>query len=172
MDEEDSFAEAPWTESLIMALNDGVDVSVIEFDDYDEDVVIAWAAGLHDIDSNKYKASSLKDLCEVVQRYRKKVPGAAWAQTQLVLENLYGKSRRMFVYRMVSAARALTADVLEALAASKIMPSYIHENKYFVGAGPDQIKRLSTAGRLAVIEIASADLEANKPMTAITFAAE
>jgi hypothetical protein len=97
--------ETPWTESLMIALRVGVDVSVIEFDDYDEDVLIAWAAGLHDVDSNKYKASSLKDLFNVVERYRRKVPGGSWAQTQTVLENLYGKGRRMFVYRSQQHAR-------------------------------------------------------------------
>jgi hypothetical protein len=62
--------------------------------------------------------------------------------------------------------------VLEALAASKIMPSYIHENKYFMGVGADQNKRLSEAGRLAVINMASIDLEGNAPMTAASFASE
>ena len=105
-DDQDGFEdETPWTESLMIALRVGVDVSVIEFDDYDEDVLIAWAAGLHDVDSNKYKASSLKDLFNVVERYRRKVPGGSWAQTQTVLENLYGKGRRMFVYRSQQHAR-------------------------------------------------------------------
>lgn len=64
-----------------------------------QDIGYAWAAGIHDVESNRYKATSLKDLVEVANRYRKKAPGGSWKAVQDMLEQVYGAKRRMFIYR-------------------------------------------------------------------------
>ena len=64
-----------------------------------EDIGYAWAAGIHDVESNRYTATSFKDLVEVANRYRKKAPGGSWKAVQEMLEQVYGAKRRMFIYR-------------------------------------------------------------------------
>ena len=155
---EDEAGKYDWTPRLVDTFVNGVDVSVIEFSDDDEDLVLAWATSCHDVESNKYRATSMQDLVKVAKRYHNKTPGGSWPETQKKLEGMYGKGRRMFVYRMVTAALTLPDTVLEALAASKFPNSWVHENKYFVGQGQDLSKRLSTEFRVKVIEIASADI--------------
>ena len=75
----------------------------------------------------------------------------------------------MFVYRMVSAAKALSATVLTSLSESSIPGSYINENRFFMGGQSDQHKRMSEAGQLTVIEIATTDILDGKPMSAVHF---
>lgn len=78
----------------------------------------------------------------------------------------------MYVYRMVVAAQTLPKAVLDRLAGSDLAPSHVHENKFFVGTGVDAPKRLSDDGRLAVIDIAQADLDAGRAISASTFVSE
>ena len=100
-----------YTHHLIQALTVGVDVSVLEFEEWDDDVTLAWAVTIHDTESNKYKPTSLKDMVSVATRYKSKVPGGSWSGTQALLESVYGKSRRMFVFRMVKAAQSVSPCV-------------------------------------------------------------
>jgi len=164
--------ELGYTAALIEALTVGVDVAVVEFADWDEDVSFAWTVAAHDAESNKYKATSLQDLVAVAIRYNKRVPGGSWPATQTLLESVYGRARRMFVYRMVRAAQALSPSVLQHLAASALPPSWIHDNKYFLGAGADANKKMSDEFLQAVIQIASADVVDGKAMSAGSFQAE
>ena len=133
---DDTFKEETYSEKLLEALLDGVDCSAIEFEDDDDGLVIAWATAAHDLESNKYRASTLKDLVAVAALFNKRQPGGSWEATRLTLERVYGPRRRMLVYRMIIAAQMLEPDVLEALEAAKLSPYLIHENKYFVGTGP------------------------------------
>ena len=112
-----SLEEDTYTETLIAAFVDGVDCSAIEFEDDDDCLVLAWATGMHDLESNKYKASSLKNIVDVAMKFRARQVGCSWAATQVALEGVYGAKRRMWVYRMVTAAQMLEpggAGALEA----------------------------------------------------------
>ncbi len=54
------------------AITDGVEVDVVEFEDDDEDLRVAYCTAAHDEASSKYKPSSIKDLVAVALRYQKK----------------------------------------------------------------------------------------------------
>ena len=161
-----------WTEKLASVFEHGLQVSVLEFQDNDPDLVMAWATSTHDTESNKYQASSMRDLVKVAQTWHAKTAGNNWQETQRKLEGLFGKGRRMFIYRMITAAVTVPMEVLDALSASKIPNSWVHENKYFVGQGQDQNKRLSADNRIKVIEIADQDLESGKGMSGAVFQQE
>lgn len=160
-----------WSSALLHAITEGVDVAVIEFPEWDEDVTFAWAVAAHDTESNKYKATTLQDLVGVANRYRKRVAGGSWQGTQALLETVYG-NRRMFIYRMVRAAQALSPATLALLAESGLPPTWVHENKYFLGSGPDAGKKLSEPFMRAVIEVAAADRAEDKPISANSFQGE
>jgi hypothetical protein len=110
-------------------------------------------------------------MVDVAMLYQNQVPGGGWKACQDLLDQIYGKQRRMFVYRMVSAAKALSATVLASLSESSVPGSYINENRFFMGAGGDQYKRMTEAGQLSVIEIASTDMSDGKPMSGQHFIA-
>ena len=164
-------SEMEFTKALVAVFTEGVKVIVLEFEDWDDDITCAWAAGVHDVDSNKYRATSLQEMVGVAMRYQKKVPGGGWKACQDLLDQIYGKQRRMFVYRMISAAKALSPTVLASLAETSIPGSYIHENRFFMGVGGDQYKRMTEAGQLSVIEMASADMSDGKAMSGQHFIA-
>ena len=161
-----------YSEALMKVLTEGLSVTVLEFPEFDDDVAFAWAAGIHDIDNNKFQATSLQDLVEVVRRFQKRVPGGRLKETQELLEQVYGANRRMFVYRMVAAAKSLSPVVLAKLSTSIISNSYVNENKFFLGTGGDAGKVLTDKGKLAVIEIANGDLLEGKAMSKASFVSE
>ena len=153
-----------YSSMLVDALTAAVDVSMIEFDDWDDDVTLAWAACIHEESNVKWKPSSMKNLVAVAIRWRTRVPGGSWQKTQVALDELYG-DRRMFVYRMVCAAKSLDALVLERLDSTKIPNSYIHENKYLMVIGNAAHQRLSVEASLAVIDWLSNDMEDKKAVS-------
>ena len=65
-----------FSDLLVTALTDGVEVDIVTFDDDDEDLRVAYCTQAHDEASNKYKCSSVKDLVAVAQRCFKKAPAA------------------------------------------------------------------------------------------------
>ena len=138
----------------------------------DLDLPIAWATAAHDLESNRYRAASLRDLVAVAERYRARTPGGSWQATQTQLENIFGSRRRMYVYRMVVAAQTLSKPVLDRLAESSLSPSHVHENKFFLGSGCHAQSRLSDEAKLAVIDVAQGDLESGRSISASTFATE
>ena len=79
---EEQQAELGYADQLIQALTVGVDVCVIEFPEWDDDVTFAWAVTVHDVESNRYKATTLADMVSVVMRYRQRVSGGSWGGTQ------------------------------------------------------------------------------------------
>lgn len=156
-----------FTDSLLTALTVGVEVSVLQFEELDEDMVVAWATSAHEIESNKYRPSTIKDLVDVANRFKRKVPGGTWNATQQHLEQVYGKGRRMFVYRMVSAAKFLSPAILNQLGESSVPSGYIHDNKYFLGG--DTHRRMSEPWQSAAITLASADIQDGRPMSTSSF---
>ena len=164
---------AEYTEALVTALTIGVQVSIIEFENWDDDVTLAWAVSVHDENSNRFKPTSMQNLVAVAMRFKQRVPGGTWQKTQSHLEELYGKSRRMFVYRMVTAAKSLDPKILVELSSRNNVPNaYVHENKYFMGTGADGPKKLSVVGCLAVIDWVSNDIADGIAMSASKFATE
>jgi hypothetical protein len=83
-----------WTNALVAAIRTGASVIVVEFEDDDPDVVLAFNSLAHDLDSNKYKATSLKDLVDVAKRYKARTPSGEWCRVQKVLMSLYGENKR------------------------------------------------------------------------------
>ena len=83
-----------WSHALVAAITRGVPVSVVEFRDDDPDVVLAYNVAAHDVDSNRYKPTSLKDLADVAKRFKARTPGGDWAKVTHALETLYGRSKR------------------------------------------------------------------------------
>jgi len=161
-----------WSDALIKVFTDGVSVSIVEFPEDDPDLVVAYNVAAHDVDSNKYKCTSLLDLVAVANRYKERTPGGDWAKVQHTLEEVYGKGRRMFVYRMVSAAITVPDSVLRKWSEYKIPNSYLYENKYVMGQGADASKRLSEESRLKVLDVVHDDIINGKGVTAGTFQTE
>ena len=73
-----------------------------EFPDPDPDLYYAYCVQIHDVDSNKYKPSTLFDLAQVALRYRQKATNGTWEATQQVLKTVYGPNKTTFVWRMVT----------------------------------------------------------------------
>jgi len=136
--------EPDWTPALAKALTEGVqDLPKMQFADADADVYYAYNVQIHDVDSNKYKPSSMLNLVEVARRFQKKAPGGTWDATQQALLKFYGPHKKMLVWRMVTAAQILPQKILVTASKLKIDNSYIHENKYFLGRNAEKNMRLS-----------------------------
>ena len=81
-------SEMEFTKALVAVFTEGVKVIVLEFEDWDDDITCAWAAGVHDVDSNKYRPTSLLEMVDVAMRYQRKVPGGGWKACQELLEQI------------------------------------------------------------------------------------
>ena len=90
----DSSLAQTWSHALVAALTEGVSVSVVQFPEDDPDLVLAYNATAHDVDSNRFQPTSLKDLVDVARRYQARTPGGDWRKVQNALEALYGRSKR------------------------------------------------------------------------------
>ena len=64
-----------WPAALVEVFTQGVDVADVEFEGGHADARLAYCVAAHDVDSNKYKASALRDLVAVAQRFRAREPG-------------------------------------------------------------------------------------------------
>ena len=67
-----------FSDLLVKAMSEGVEVDVVTFDEDDEDLRVACCTQAHDEASNKYKTSSIKDLVAVAMRYKRKATGGSW----------------------------------------------------------------------------------------------
>ena len=61
-----------WTTPLVEALTNCGRVSVVEYPEDDLDLVVAYNVLVHDVDSNKYKSTSIQDMAAVAERFRAK----------------------------------------------------------------------------------------------------
>ena len=170
-DEEKSM-QHEWSEALLRVLREGVKVSVLEYPEDDDDLIFAHNVLTHDADSNKYKQTTLADMVDVASRARQKVPGGDWTKTQHALEEVYGRGKRTFCWRMVIAAQTLPPPVLNRLVAAAVPNSYIQENPYFVGHGATATKILPTDWRLAVINWFEEDTACQSGMSRKVFELE
>ena len=141
------------TSLLVTAITEGVEVDIVEFTDDDCDLRVAYCAAAHDEATNKYKATSIKDLVDVAVRYRNRATGGSWEVAREQLLKVYGPSRRTFVHRMLVAAQTLSPAVLSMLERHGVPNSYIYDNSYFSGHGRDAGKRLSEAWCVAVLSV-------------------
>jgi len=158
--------------SLIDAFEKGVPVQVVEFPEDSPDLVMAYNVSAHDVDSNSYKSTSLREMVIVANKWQTKTPGGDWAKVQSQLEAIYGSKKRMFVYRMIVAAQTMTEKVLEALEECAVPNSYIYENIFFVGQGADAQKRLSEESRIKCIEMLHDSSQSGQGMSAKVFVEE
>ena len=158
-----------WSAALVAALTVGVSTDFVVFSD--SDAHIAYQVQAHDIDSNKYRPTAILDLVRLVERVRSQVPGGDWKHAQTKLEGLYGKQKRMWVYRAVTCARMLPESICLALQEFEVPNSYIYDNPYFVGSGVSEQKRLSTENRIRVASGMREDMALGRGMSAKTFQA-
>ena len=70
-----------------------------------------------------------------------KVPGGDWGQTQTKLEEVYGRAKRTFCWRMVVLAQTIPHVVQEKILSVEIPNSFIYNNHYFIGHGAQKDKR-------------------------------
>ena len=160
-----------FSDLLVRAITVGVEVDVVTFDDDDEDLRVAYCTQAHDEASNKYKASSMKDLVAVAVRYQRKAAGGSWEAVREKLMGLY-HGRRAFVSRMLVAAQTLSTPVLEALERYGVPNSYVYDNSYFNGHGREANKRLGEDWLLAVLSVYSEETTKGKAFSQITFDSE
>lgn len=143
-----------WSPLLVQAITVGVSVDVMQFaEGDDEDLRVAFCASSHDEATNKYRVTSIRNLVQVARRYQRRAPGGSWDVAREQLLRIYGAQRRPFVHRMLVAAQTLPDAVLLKLEEYSVPNSYIYDNVFFVGHGPNAGKSLSEEGRLAVLEI-------------------
>ena len=65
--------ERGWSPELLAAIAEGVSCQVVAFAEPEE--LMAFNVAAHDVDSNTYKPTSIKNLVCVVNAYRDKIPG-------------------------------------------------------------------------------------------------
>ena len=170
MYENEATGDIKWSQPLVRAITIGVNTSVVEFKEPEE--MLAFCVAAHDIDSNKFKATSIKNLVEVARKYQLKIPGGDWKKTQQALQAVYGSGKRTFVYRMMQCAMGLPDAVLEKLQVLEIPNSYVHENPYFLGHGAEQQKRMRDATRLKSLDMLREDLDLGRGLSAKVFVDE
>ena len=160
-----------FSDLLIKAITEGVEVDVVTFDDDDEDLRIAYCTQARDEATNKYKVSSIKVLVEVAMRYQKKAPGGSWEVVREKLTTIYGQ-RRTFVSRMLVAAQTLSETVLELLERHGVPNSYVYDNSYFNGHGREANKRLGEGWLVAVLSVYAEETTKGKPFSQSSFDTE
>ena len=150
-EDEEERSKYEWTARIISTMESGVEVSVQEFDEDDDDLAMAWCVAIHDADSNKYRSSSLLDYVSIAERFNKKVPGGDWAATLQKLVEVYGKGKRTLAWRMVKVATTVSRTVLVKCDQVGIPNSYINENKFMMGSGAELPCRMSDEWRLVAL---------------------
>ena len=166
---EEQRAQHEWTQSLVTALTEGVRVTVLEYPEDDMDLVLAYNVLVHDVETNKYKATNLRDMADVAERFRKRTPGGDWSKTLDALVKVYGKGKKTFCWRMVLVCQTIAPAVLEKAVSAKIPNTYVVHNPYFTGHGAAQEKRLTSAGMISVLQWYADDAALGKGMSAKVF---
>ena len=62
----------------------------------DSDYVVAWQALCHDMDSNRYKPTSIETKVAVVMAAKSKVPGGEWSA--VAKDSLLSNTRSHYIY--------------------------------------------------------------------------
>ena len=70
-DSEEGREKHEWSPKLVDALEQGGDVSVVNFKDSDADAIRAYVVTMHNQESNKFKTAALQDMAEVAKRFQK-----------------------------------------------------------------------------------------------------
>jgi hypothetical protein len=160
-----------WTAPLTDVMENGLDVSVLEFPQADHKLVLAHFAVAHEDATNTYQKTSVKDMAELANEFRKSLLGGRWEDVMKALIATTGK--RMFAHRCVLVAQTVPSNVLIKIDEYQISSSWIYDNKYFVGQGAEATaKRITDQGRLACIENVHEDVLANRGVSANTFQQE
>ena len=128
-------AAETWTENLVHDLENGVYCQVVATHDDDETLMIAHNVLAHDEDANRFKRTDVKDQCDLVNRVRQTVAGGSWTETGKILEGKLGLHRRVFVWRIVKTASALSPGTVQKIRDAGVPASWIHDNDFFVGTG-------------------------------------
>ncbi|CAK0910476.1 unnamed protein product, partial [Prorocentrum cordatum] len=165
-------ANYEWSGALLDAFENGIKVSVLEYPEDDHDLVVAHNALTHDTDSNRYRSTTVKDMADVANRFRNKVPGGDWNAAQESLLQVYGKSKRAFVWRMVCVAQTMKPPVLQKVVDVRMPNNCVWDNPYFTGHGAQADKRLSEAAMLAVLTWYEDDTVGQKGMSSKVFEQE
>ena len=146
----------------------GISLQYCEYPTLDEDLIIAFNAEAHDQVSNRFVATSIESLVELVSRRRAKIPGGDWGAVSADLLQIYGVRRRKFVWQMVQWARHMPLAVTAAAAANKVPNTWLADNPYFTGSGTSAHMKLSEAAMEKVIEHVADDVKNMLPVNAKT----
>lgn len=111
-----------WASGQLLAVfEEGLRVDVVRYPSDDRDLVTAWNGLAHDVDSNKYRATTLDLKIRIVNAQRARVAGGDWNLTVKALLAIYGASKRGTIYRWINAAKALSEAVLGVIRPRKDM---------------------------------------------------
>ena len=106
----------------------------------------------HEVEMNKYQPSSILDKATTALRIYREV-GSNWDMTRERLTEVLGPKKRMTISRWIVVARDLDDEVLMHIKARKNLPqSFITDNKFLVGTGPDRRFRLKPEGAIAAFD--------------------
>jgi hypothetical protein len=89
-------------------MEEGMDCQVVELPSADFKEILALNALAHHEATNVYEATSIGDMVDMAEQYRKTTQAGTWAETQKALELTLGSTKRTFVYRSVVAAQTLS----------------------------------------------------------------
>ncbi len=174
LQQEAAGGEPEWlTGQLADILQNGLRVDEVEYGDDSMDLVEAWNGLAHDVESNKWRATTIQMKIRIVQTARSRVAGGDWAATVKRLTDVYGASKRATIYRWVSAARGLDSDVLLFLSSRQdLLQGYVMENKYLCGVGADARHKLSPPFAVASLKLLFDALDAGRAVTVVEYAQE
>ena len=127
----------PWAAGeLYDIFEQGLRCDFVQFSTDDRELVLAWYGLAHDVDSNKYRQTSIEVKIRIVENARARAPGGTYTAAVKTLLEIYGVSKKGTIYRWINTAKNLDEAVLAHIKGRpNLQQSFIMDNKYLCGYG-------------------------------------
>ena len=121
-------------------LQEGIRVDFVQYESDDRALTIAWNTWIHDLDSNKYRTSSIGEKVSLVKERLEGQTPEDYTKVKTALLEVYGAQAESRVNRWLRASRTLLPAVLLKLEEKPELPqSYIFDNSNFTGVPKDKL---------------------------------
>ena len=139
--------DLPWLAvGLLGIFKDGWLMDGVVYEDNDKTTHIAIMCLSHEVDQNKFQATSVTDKAKLVQMmYRQN--GSDWSRVKVVLTKTLGAAKRNTVDRWVQIGRFCDQETLDYIRSNPLLrdipQKHVVENKYLVGNGAEAGYKMS-----------------------------
>ncbi len=168
-------AQLEWlVPELEAAFSKGLLLDLVEYASGDRANQIACQCLNHETEQNRYQPTSLADKVKIVLMMHARSTNSDWGQTQKALVELLGESKKSTVFRWITLARDLDAEVLEHVKKHKkdLPQAYIIGNKYMLGRGAEARFKLNQKYAKVALDRLIEKLELGEGVAAQAFLSE